>query len=68
MTGPAVTPRHHPSEATLAQYVAGTLRPGFDVVVAAHLSTCAHCRMARLPTSAGRSVSTSSRRRSIRRR
>ncbi|MDO1558810.1 ChrR family anti-sigma-E factor [Brevundimonas sp. 2R-24] len=44
MTGAAVTPRHHPSEATLAQYVAGTLRPGFDVVVAAHLSTCAHCR------------------------
>jgi putative transcriptional regulator len=36
-------PEHHPSPETLAAYVAGSLRPGFDLVVAAHLSGCAAC-------------------------
>ena len=30
-------PIHHPSAETLALYAAGNMRPGFDVVVAAHL-------------------------------
>ena len=37
-------PRHHPSAETLALYAAGNMRPGFDVVVAAHLQACAACR------------------------
>jgi len=41
---PEAPPAHHPSAETLAAYAAGALRPGFDVVVAAHLSGCAHCR------------------------
>ncbi len=36
--------RHHPADAILAAYAAGGLRAGFDLVVAAHLETCAHCR------------------------
>jgi putative transcriptional regulator len=34
----------HPDDAMLARYATGALRPGFDLVVAAHLETCAHCR------------------------
>jgi putative transcriptional regulator len=34
----------HPDDAMLAQYATGGLRPGFDLVVAAHLETCAGCR------------------------
>jgi putative transcriptional regulator len=37
-------PQHHPSAETLALYAAGNLRPGFDVVVAAHLQACPACR------------------------
>lgn len=39
-------PRHHPADAVLAAYAAGTLRPGFDLVAAAHLETCPVCRRA----------------------
>lgn len=39
-----MTPKHHPAEAVLADYVAGALRPAFGVVVAAHLEACPHCR------------------------
>lgn len=38
------SPRHHPSDATLADYAAGTLRAGFGVAVAMHLERCPHCR------------------------
>lgn len=41
-----MTPHHHPSDAVIADYVAGALRPAFAVVVAAHLEGCAHCRQA----------------------
>lgn len=37
-------PLHHPSAETLALYAAGNMRPGFDVVVAAHLQACPACR------------------------
>jgi len=37
-------PFHHPSPETLALYAAGNMRPGFDVVVAAHLQACVACR------------------------
>lgn len=37
-------PRHHPEAETLLAYVAGTLRAGFDLAVAAHLRGCARCR------------------------
>ncbi len=37
-------PRHHPFPETLASYAAGTMRAGFEVVIAAHLQTCAVCR------------------------
>lgn len=39
-----MTPKHHPTEAILADYAGGALRPAFAAVVAAHLETCAHCR------------------------
>jgi len=39
-------PQHHPSEATLTAYAAGTLRAGFGVAVAMHMERCAHCRAA----------------------
>jgi putative transcriptional regulator len=39
-----MTPRHHPSEDLLAACAAGTLRPGADVVVRAHLAFCQACR------------------------
>ena len=37
---------HHPSDATLATFAAGTLDEARGVVVAAHLSLCAQCRNA----------------------
>ena len=37
-------PNHHPSDAVMADYVGGALRPAFAVVVAAHVEGCAHCR------------------------
>lgn len=39
-----MTPKHHPSDAVLADYAAGGMRPAFAAVVAAHLEGCAHCR------------------------
>lgn len=39
-----VRPAHHPSLETLTAYAAGTLRAGFDVVTAVHVSSCAQCR------------------------
>jgi putative transcriptional regulator len=39
-----VSVRHHPADAVLADYAAGTLKPGFDLVVAAHLERCPTCR------------------------
>lgn len=36
--------RHHPADAHLADYAAGRMRPGFDLVLAAHLERCAPCR------------------------
>lgn len=35
---------HHPSPDILAAYAAGTLEPGFGLVVSAHVETCASCR------------------------
>lgn len=37
-------PQHHPSAEVLALHAAGNMRPGFDVVVAAHLQACPACR------------------------
>lgn len=37
-------PKHHPTDAILADYASGALRPAFAVVVSAHLEGCAHCR------------------------
>jgi putative transcriptional regulator len=42
--GSSVAPTHHPGIDTLAEYAAGQLRAGFDVVLAAHLRGCALCR------------------------
>jgi putative transcriptional regulator len=39
-----MTPTSHPSPETLVAYSAGTLRAGFDFVVAAHLRGCEACR------------------------
>jgi len=39
-----VNPRHHPSADVLAAYAAGTLEPGFGLVVGAHVEQCAVCR------------------------
>ena len=36
--------RHHPADAVLADYASGALKPGFDLVVAAHLERCPVCR------------------------
>jgi len=44
LAGGTTAPAHHPSPDTLASYVAGTIRAGFDLVVAAHLDTCTQCR------------------------
>jgi putative transcriptional regulator len=37
---------HHPSDETLAAFASGTLDVGRAVVVATHVSMCAHCRKA----------------------
>lgn len=37
-------PGHHPAIETLAEYAAGQMRAGFDLVMAAHLSRCERCR------------------------
>ncbi len=37
-------PHHHPSSDILAVYAAGTLEPGFGLVVGAHVEGCAECR------------------------
>jgi len=39
-----MSPRHHPTPDTLAAYAAGTLEPGFGLVVGAHVEGCAACR------------------------
>ncbi|MGI9382772.1 MAG: ChrR family anti-sigma-E factor [Methyloligellaceae bacterium] len=36
--------QHHPDEATLMSYAAGTLSEALSVVVASHLELCPHCR------------------------
>jgi putative transcriptional regulator len=40
-----MTPRHHPSEATVLAYSAGALGQGLALVVASHLDFCPQCRM-----------------------
>lgn len=35
---------HHPDDATLMSYSAGALTEGFNLVIAAHLEFCPHCR------------------------
>lgn len=37
--------RHHPSEATLAAYAAGTLPEALAIVTATHLTHCSACRL-----------------------
>lgn len=39
-----MSPRHHPSDAMLAAYSAGTLGEGLSLVVATHLALCPQCR------------------------
>jgi putative transcriptional regulator len=39
-----MTINHHPDDAMLAAYAAGTLDLGQHVAIATHLATCAHCR------------------------
>lgn len=39
-----MSPRHHPAPEILASYAAGTLPPGFGLVVAAHVEHCPACR------------------------
>ncbi len=41
-----MSPRHHPSDATLMAYAAGTLAAGPRLVVDIHLDACPHCRAA----------------------
>jgi len=41
-----MTITHHPSDATLAAFAAGTLNEARSLVVATHLSLCATCRQA----------------------
>lgn len=41
---PSTTPQHHPSVETLTAFAAGTLRAGFDLVVAAHVHNCVECQ------------------------
>lgn len=43
-SGGISSPRHHPYPDTLAAFAAGTLRAGFDLVVATHLRFCPACR------------------------
>lgn len=39
-----MTIRHHPDEATLMAYAAGTLDEAFAVLISCHLESCAECR------------------------
>lgn len=39
-----MNPRHHPSDATLLTYAAGSLGEGLSLVVASHLAFCSDCR------------------------
>ena len=39
-----MSPRHHPSDASLLTYAAGSLGEGLSLVVASHLAFCADCR------------------------
>jgi len=39
-----LSPHNHPDNEVLFSYAAGTLRPGFDLVVAVHLERCGSCR------------------------
>ena len=39
-----MSPRHHPSEATILAYAAGALHEGLSLVVASHLAFCPDCR------------------------
>ena len=39
-----MTINHHPDDATILAYAAGTLDEGFAVLVSCHLETCPHCR------------------------
>jgi putative transcriptional regulator len=39
-----MTPRHHPSDATLLTYAAGSMSEGLSLVVASHLAFCGDCR------------------------
>ncbi len=39
-----MSPRHHPSTEVLTAYAAGTLEPGFGLVVGAHFEACSACR------------------------
>lgn len=39
-----MTIKHHPDEATIMAYAAGTLDEAFAVLVSCHLEKCAHCR------------------------
>lgn len=39
-----MTPRHHLDPATVMAYAAGAMPPELAVIVATHLSVCAHCR------------------------
>jgi putative transcriptional regulator len=41
-----MTPKHHPSDATLLTYAAGSLGEGLSLVVASHLAFCDECRAA----------------------
>jgi putative transcriptional regulator len=53
--GRSVAPKHHPGIESLAEYSAGQMRAGFDLVIAAHLRGCAQCRddVAQLETVGG---------------
>lgn len=57
--GGMTAPSHHPSPEILARHAAGTIRAGFDLVVAAHLESCAQCRsdMARMESLGGHLIS-----------
>lgn len=38
--------KHHPDDATIVAYAAGTLDEAFAILVSCHLETCSHCREA----------------------
>ncbi|MGA0604172.1 ChrR family anti-sigma-E factor [Caulobacter sp. KR2-114] len=40
----AVSTRHHPADASLVAYAAGTIEPGRALVLAAHIAACPDCR------------------------